>query len=493
MPYKKIMTANNLKKDLIRIGQILVIPEKSQKISTQGYSVKRVERKSSEPYVLESLGRAPLNPGLNSWKNWLKYDFSQLERIHRPWFQKGEGRRLKERLMRGEGKLVYVKKEVDEAGKPVIQYPSLTFRGYKVIENVAPGWKHLEPAIEIVLEDGTRYHFLLACGNTGPHIFVKPPPPPPALPPELPPFIPPTSPPEEITVPEPITPEEALRRMNWELFVYAGAQTDFGGNNARFAGVEGAFYPWIIQHKNSETQLGIGGKANFWWGENFEGFKYDGGYGVVGPAAKYVNYEGWDVSAKVLAGKMWQNGESATGEYESERDFEIVGTSVGYNNYQRELRGEKYFTETQIYGAIFFPLSKDVKHSWQGQGIADTNDLEKFNYVVTIGGKVFLFNLPGDVLRLYIGMGYFREDPTSHSLSFRIGVSDVHKIFFAGIGPNISLDHGDWALAGDIGVDIMRAVEYQRAKHRRAEMIKSIQNAPGVSSFDANTGALVLE
>ncbi len=385
----------------------------------------------------------------------------------------------------------------DSAGKTSVDPSQLIKKGeqIKMTSNVSKvgdyvsGFQFYVIKAEVYVNGKFRGHMYLSkwCGNW---IWKeeKTPPPQPAQPGIS--IYPPTPEKWEEVPEKEITPEKALMRWDWELFANAGGETDFRGNNNGFAGAEGALYPIIVEGKNARDEFGVGGKVNFWKGETFEKFLYDGGYYAVGPAWKHSNYKGWDTGFKILIGKLWENGNDATGDYKSRREFGIAGISASYSNYERELHGKKFFPEHQLYAALFIPISSDVRHSWQGKNIEDIADLKKFNYMLSIGGRLFLYK--GEYLRPYIEAGYFTEDPTTHSLSFRLGVSDVEKIVFAGIGPNINLDHGTWALAGDVGVDIMRAIQVARSHHRKAEMIKSIQQDNRVKSFDENNGVLIL-
>lgn len=373
----------------------------------------------------------------------------------------------------------------------------MTFGKNEVWYNLTTGWdSSWEYAAKDYGVDGYHVVHVIKCNNWGGWKELTPEPSPEPNPGPSPEPTPEPSPdfPPDIEDQQPpvtqITPPEALCAWDWELFAITGGETDFQGNKDWFLGLEGALYPFIMEGKNAKDEFGIGGRVNLWDGITSEKFNFDGGYAALGPAWKHANYSGWDTGSKILFGKLWENGKDATGDYKSNRDFGITGIGLSYNNYERELRGEKIIPEWQLYGAMFIPISKDVRHSWQGKNIADTKDLEKFNYLLSVGGRVFLYQ--GEYIRPYIQAGYFAEDPITHSLSFRLGVSDVHKIIFAGIGPNINLDNSTLALAGDVGIDIMRAIEFGRAQHRRNAMIEAIQNRPEVKSFDSNTGVLIL-
>ena len=295
----------------------------------------------------------------------------------------------------------------------------------------------------------------------------------------------------EETPHEEVTPAEAVRIFDGDAFVVTGGEFDGRGNIDGFLSFEGAFYPFIIDGENTRDEFGVGTMDSMWGGKNYQGFKWNGGYATIGPAGKHVDYSGWDASIKLLIGIVGENGRDAAGDYRSHRGFGVFGLSFSLNDYERELRGETTFTETQFYGSILFPFSMDAEQSWQGRSISDTRDLRKLNCIMSVGAREFLYNW--EFWRLYVQGGFFMEDPTTHSLSFRIGVSDIHKISFAGVGPNANLDHGTLALGADMGVDLLRAWDYERAQHRRTAMIESIQNAPNVKSFDSNTGVLILK
>ena len=298
------------------------------------------------------------------------------------------------------------------------------------------------------------------------------------------------SPKEPAVVPEMVTvvdvepalmPEEETKPYIWDWDLYVGIGGDASGT--KYSHAEGALYPFIWEEDGGRSYLGIGGKWNRSNGVADDGFVWSGKTSAWGPAYKYADWDGWDISVKALFGELEERGHIS--KYQSSRDFDIAGLSLGYNNYQREQRGEKWWPEYGLYASVFWPTSRDVKHSWDGTPIADTKDLSRFTSLVGVGYKQDIY--AGEDVRPFFSLGYSAENPTSESASLRLGVSDARKIFFASIGINHNLDDGSDVFGWDIGVDVAQGVKVARAEARRAEMLQKLEES-GQVTIDEDSG-----
>jgi hypothetical protein len=298
------------------------------------------------------------------------------------------------------------------------------------------------------------------------------------------------SPKEPVVAPETVTvvetevapaPEEETKPYIWDWDLYVGTGGDASGT--KYSHAEGALYPFIREEEGGRSYFGIGGKWNRSHGETDDGFSWSGKLSAWGPAYKYADWDGWDVSVKALFGELEERGRIS--KYQSSRDFDIAGFSLGYNNYQREQAGEKWWPEYGLYASVFWPTSRDVKHSWDGTPIADTKDLGRFSSLVGVGYRQDIY--AGEYLRPFGSVGYSAENPTSESLSLRLGVSDARKIFFASVGINHNLDDSSNVVGWDIGVDVAQGVKLARAEARRAEMLAKLEES-GQVTVDEDSG-----
>lgn len=311
------------------------------------------------------------------------------------------------------------------------------------------------------LGDGTYLAIPKRCGN--PAVYVKPvePAPPPEPEGTNPPEEPPVAPPEE-----PVAEEESCL-LDPKLVIGQEHEPRHDGNDAHSTFLSGAVYcTW--RGENGTHGVGIGGQASQWDGLVDHGAgKFSGHLATVGPAYEYISDNGWDAEGKLLFGKLVER--FREGDYQSERQFNIAGVSGAANMYQREMAGEKALAKTQVFASVFFPLSHDAEHSWQGNQITDTTDLRKFNFYVNAGVRQEIYNF--GAFKLYGDLGYFLEDPTSESMSARIGITDPNSICGIGIGIDHDLKHGGDANAWGWWCDIVKGVKVVRRQHRMSQVI----------------------
>jgi hypothetical protein len=281
--------------------------------------------------------------------------------------------------------------------------------------------------------------------------------------------------------PQSVIEEDGTKPYIWDWDLFVGIGGDASGT--RYSHAEGALYPFIWDEDGGRSYLGIGGKWNRSHGETDDGFAWSGKLSAWGPAYKYADWDGWDISFKALFGELEERGRIE--KYRSSRDFDIAGFSLGYNNYQREQRGEKWWPEYGLYASVFWPTSRDVKHSWNGTPIADTKDLSRFDNLIGVGYRQDIY--AGEDVRPFFSLGYSAENPTSESASLRLGVSDARKIFFASIGINHNLDDSSNVFGWDIGVDVAQGVKVARAEARRTEMLAKLEES-GQVMIDEDSG-----
>jgi hypothetical protein len=191
---------------------------------------------------------------------------------------------------------------------------------------------------------------------------------------------------------------------------------------------------------------------------------------LVGPAYEYISDDGWDAEISApMVGKLYERFHQD--KYESRRDFKLVGLSAGYNNYERRLRGEPWFPETQVFGTAAVPLSRAVSHSWDGQAIADTEELSRFGVYANAGVRAWLYEDEDSVVLPYAQLGYFLETPSSESMSARLGISDPARIAGIGIGFDHDLKRGGDVFAWGWWLDVVKGVRVGRAVHRKHQMV----------------------
>lgn len=218
---------------------------------------------------------------------------------------------------------------------------------------------------------------------------------------------------------------------------------------------------------------GFGGKvtASDWRGRvNHREGHFSGWNAMGGPSYKRVMDEGYDWEVSLAAGH--QRDRFSQGQYASQRDFNLVGMTAGYNDYRRRLAGEEWLPEKQFFGALTLPVSRNVSHSWNGQPIADTEELSRFRFGVQAGYRQWLHETSDSVVLPYFQAGIFVQDPTSSSLSLRLGVSDPARIVGVGAGIDQDLQNGGHPVfAWGWWADPIQGFRVGRAKYRKHQVI----------------------
>jgi hypothetical protein len=350
---------------------------------------------------------------------------------------------------------------------------SLSFRK-GIIQNVIADFEGSLPTFVFPLENGKELLWIPLCQNFAIRESI-----PPVVPgkPEVVEVIPP---PEEVTVKE-----EKNVLDDWELYVSMGGSIGPHGSAVGYGAISGAYFPGALikDMENGRLEGGVGMQANGWIGQTHDDFHYNGFAAVAGPAIKYIDWNGWDFEARIQAGILRENGHK--GDYDSQRQGIVIGPSVSFNDYHRQLEGHDWFPEYGFYGSILLPLGFDAEHSWQGKGIADTTDLRKFGYLANISGRVFFYKNDDWGVRFYTQAGLFIEDPTSESISLRLGIGDTKKRWGVGVGPNFDLIH-NWnpEFGADAWADVSVIVDVNRNESNMDEMRRAFDHN-GVT-YDGN-------
>lgn len=357
---------------------------------------------------------------------------------------------------------------------------ALSFRK-GVIHDVVADFDGNLPTFVFPLSEGKELLWIPACQNFAlrkPLVDISIPPPPLVVPGT-----------EESTPPLPYPtleqiPEEQKKYLwDFDAFVFYGE--DYGSHaQVSFYGAEGALYPLVLEHGDSKDEFGIGAFINGCDGVN-QGFHFDCSQWGVGPAYKHFSNDGWDLSLKPTFGQLVENGQSSDGRYQSHREMDLVGIGGGVNLYQRQLKGEKWFPETQIFWRAGFPFDMRVRHSYDARPIADTTELKRFDALVNFGVREILYD--GEWIRPHIEVGYFGELPTGQSIRAQIGFSDHWKILFCSIGPNFDLMKGGESLIWSCGIDVSNAGRKIVGKIRQDQFRSTLKN------YDEETGGFSLE
>jgi len=323
------------------------------------------------------------------------------------------------------------------------------------------------------LGGGVFFSIPRRCGNPS-TFYVRP------IPPAPPVVVAPQKPQPPVVSEEPqeIAPKEAIYRWDWELVV--GQEYD---RTAHSTFVSGAIYPLIVDGVGAEHAFGIGGMYSGWNGKTDTGYAFDGKLSGFGPAYKYSSYEGgYDFGIKILPwASLSENGNG--GSYQSHRNFDLQGIALSYNNYERELKGEKSFFKYQLFASAFKPTGTDVGHTWEGKPISDTTELAKLDSVVNLGGRVGLYDFSKEDdkigAKLWGSVGWFQEDPGAESANFRISLSDKHERFMFGIGQNYDLLNGGSVFGYGFSWDVRKTVWVAREESRKGQFIAAIEKAGG--------------
>ncbi len=340
------------------------------------------------------------------------------------------------------------------------------------------------PSSDLLMPDGTVVPFLWECWNLSSqsgHHQAKPVDRKVVIQPEAP---------EEV-IPETKNVEEENVLDDWELYVSMGGSLGGHGSAVGYGAVSGAYFPGALikDMENGRLEGGLGMQANGWIGQTHDSFHYNGYVAVGGPAIKYIDWDGWDFELRLNAGILQENGHKT--DYDSKRSGGVVGPSMSYNNYERQLAGHDWFPEYGFYGSVLTPFSFNAHHSWQGNSIADTNDLRKMNYLLNVSGRLFVYKNDDWGIRFFTQAGYFQESPTGQSVSLRVGVGDTQKRWGVSVGPNFDLLH-NWNVefGADAWADISVIVDTQRNESNMAEMRAAFAKDGIV--YHEETGALTI-
>lgn len=364
---------------------------------------------------------------------------------------------------------------------------SVTFckDGQPVVKtNVKTAWDAGEAvyAQEFTLKSGKRVLWVRNCLNfaTRPPLPRAPTLPAPSASAPTPPAPPASAPPAEVAPePEPqeITPKEAVYRWDWELVV--GKEYD---RTAQSTFASGAVYGLLVNAPGGEHAFGLGGTYSSWHGKTETGFRFDGHLGGYGPAYKYSAYEGgWDFGLKVLPwASLTENGGQAA--YNSRRHFDLNGITLAYNNYARELKGEKSLFKYQLFASVFKPTRGEAEHSVFNQSLPNADS--RLDRVVNVGGRLGLYDFSQEDDRigakLWFAAGWFQEAPSlAETANWRFQLSDKHERVFFGLGRNYDLLHGGSLLGYGWSWDIRKTVYVHREETRRAQFVAAIEKAGG--------------
>lgn len=230
----------------------------------------------------------------------------------------------------------------------------------------------------------------------------------------------------------------------------------------------------LTRLKSDDGMHGYGAKVTYsdWHGTvNNRVGHYQGWNALVGPSHKHVMDEGYDWEVSAGVGKQVERYHQAA--YASRREFDLVGVTVGHNDYRRRLAGETWDVERQYFGSLTLPVGKKVGHTNFGQAIADTAELGRFNFGVQAGARWWFYeNTDQFPLLPYLQGGIFVQHPTSASMSLRIGVADQDRVCGVGVGIDQDLQNGGDPV-GAVGwwCDLIRGGQVVRAKVRKHQVI----------------------
>lgn len=277
--------------------------------------------------------------------------------------------------------------------------------------------------------------------------------------------------------PQEVPPEEAVRRWDWELVV--GKEYD---RTAQSMFASGAVYGLIVEGDGAEHAFGIGGTYSGWHGKTDTGFGFNGRLSGYGPAYKYSDYDGgWDFGLKLLPwAELTENGAQAA--YKSRRQFDLRGITLAYNNYAREMKGEKSLFKYQLFVSAFQPTGSEAEHSVFNQPLPDPDT--RLDHVLNVGGRIGLydFSQEGDTIgsKLWFAAGWFQEAPSlAETANWRLQWSDMHERIFIGFGRNYDLLNGGNIFGFGWSWDVRKTVYVHREEARKAQFIAKIEQAGG--------------
>ncbi len=235
---------------------------------------------------------------------------------------------------------------------------------------------------------------------------------------------------------------------------------------------------------------GFGAKitASMWDG-NTSGDRgqFRGWNALFGPSYKQILDKGIDWEVSIVGGKQVERYQD--GAYASRREFDLVGLTTGLNDYRRRLNGEEWFPEWQVFGALTFPLGKDVGHSYFGRPIVDTGDLLRFDFGLQAGFRQWIYESPDWWVHPYFQAGVFVQHPTSASMSLRAGIADPNHIAGLGAGFNCDLKEDCKDLVPALGwwADPIKGGRVVRDKVRQRQIVSEAAER-GVTMDRARNG-----
>ena len=297
--------------------------------------------------------------------------------------------------------------------------------------------------------------------------------------------VPPVKAEEKVEVEEVATPAEQLavvaERFDYDLGTYAGADP-----NVRFAGLEGAVYPWLVPGAKGRHAYGIGVKYD-WWSGDSKGFGYDGDHLAIGVAYKWSGDDGRDLNVKLLSGRVKENGHER--DYRSWQLYKSACLATNFTDASRERAGQTLFPEWTAWANYCRLTAKAFGHTWQGIPIADTSTLGKSTALVSFGGRLYRHKnletagiMSGESARKlqpFVELGFNREVPADFSGHLYLGVRTVDKIWTVGVGPHFS---GDGVVPGfGVTFDAGREKKNSIKSARWQKTLQSLE-AAGIST-----------
>lgn len=300
------------------------------------------------------------------------------------------------------------------------------------------------------------------------------------------PFVEPKETPEAVALtavtPEPEPKPEESEGCGWDdydLFLSRGG-THGNGSSTTYNYADGFVCLYKTRVDNGTVKAGAEGLASNWQGSADDGFGYRGKKYGVGPAGKYFSDDGWDARLGLLFGGVANDGHSADGNYQQERNFRFFGPTAGINLYQREMAGEKWFPKTQLWFSAFKLHGASLSQSWQGMSIQDTSNL-KSSWLISAGVREFIYQGP---IKPWVSASLDEEIPMTRNLTLILGVTDEKEILWAGVGGTRDLKHGGWARSWMVALDAGNANREIRSDARHDNWV-----ATETSYYDEETGA----
>ena len=266
------------------------------------------------------------------------------------------------------------------------------------------------------------------------------------------------------------------------------------GSRTRWNYADIALYliAWDTKDFLGKQYLGVGYSYTNWYGHASDGFKFKGRRELWKPLMyKVFNWEDhYDWGAYAAIGRHRIKGHSKDGLYKMAGKFRLAGPGIFGNWYDREVQGKNWFPETQIWSSFLFVYDRDAKHSWSGNNISNTNDLENFDYLVDVGIRQFIYNKGW--IRTYAEAEFLGELPKFKNLNLALGVSDKWKLLFADAGVQFDLGSGGEFFIADIGIDVGRTLKLGIEQYCVSKVERKLEVKYGEFTVD-KTGAVVFK